>query len=559
MGTERFCVGLTLALLAGGCAVGPNYRTPETAKPAGWSGLRPGATATQPTSGPAMSDAGPTTQEADLATWWKWLNDPILDALIAQAVESNLDLHVATARVLQARAQLDVTAAGFWPLVNVTGSYAYTGSSLNNTPKTTKPGNSLRNLLPSITAIPGIPGSGQPTVNVTPRSFTAGGGRHAGLVVQPGGLNIPNGPTSPAVALNPPALPSPQVLRQQNFFQAGFDATWELDVFGGIRRSIEAADDDLAASEETRRDVLVTLLSEVALDYVQLRGSQRRLTIAYENIDAQRDAVDLTESRYKAGFTNQLDVAQARAQLASTQSQVPLLETSIRQSIYQLSILLALPPGALVDELDKETPIPTTPPEVPMGLPSDLLRRRPDVRTAERQLAAQTARIGVATADLYPAFSLTGLVGPQITNIDHFFEGKSIAWSVGPSATWPIFDAGRIRANIRVQDALTEQALATYEKTVLTAFQDVENSLVAYVNEKVRHHSLSDAVAANQLAADLSTELYSRGLTAFLNVLVSLQALYASEDQLVQSETTTVTNLIALYKALGGGWEAPEQ
>jgi outer membrane protein, multidrug efflux system len=329
-------------------------------------------------------------------------------------------------------------------------------------------------------------------------------------------------------------------------------------VFGGIRRSIEAADDDLAASEESRRDVLVTLLSEVASNYVQLRGSQRRLTIAYDNIAAQRDAVDLTESRYKAGFTNELDVAQARAQLASTQSQVPLLESAIRQSIYQLSVLLALPPGALVDELDKEAPIPATPPEVPLGLPSDLLRRRPDVRTAERQLAAQTARIGVATADLYPVFSLTGTFGPQVTNFDHILDGKSLAWSVGPSASWPVFDAGRIRANIRVQDALAEQALAIYERTLLTAFQDVESALVAYVNEKVRHQSLSDAVAANQLATDLSTELYSRGLTAFLNVLVSQQALYASEDQLVLSETSTVTDLIALYKALGGGWEVPE-
>ena len=558
MDRRHVCVGLILALIPGGCAVGPDYHTPETAKPAGWSGLRPGATATQPSSMPADLRVELTTQQGDLATWWKWLKDPALDSLIERAIESNLNLRIATARVVQSRAQLDVTAAAFWPQVNVNGSYTYSGSSLNNTPKTTHPGNSLRNFLPSITAVPGVPGGGTPTVTATPQRFTAGGGQNAGLVVQPGGISVPGGPTSPVVTVNP-GTRTPQTLRQQNFFQAGFDATWELDIFGGIRRSIEAADDDVAASEETRRDVLVTLLSEVAADYVQLRGSQRRLAIAYENIEAQRDSVELTQSRYKAGFTNELDVAQAQAQLASTQSQVPLLESSIRQSIYQLSVLLGLPPGALVDELDREAPIPATPPEVPLGLPSDLLRRRPDIRTAERQLAAQTARIGVATADLFPVFSLTGSVGPQVTNIDHLLDAKSLAWSVGPGASWPVFDAGRIRANIRVQNALQEQALATYEKTVLTAFQDVESSLVAYVNEKVRHHSLSSAVAANQLATDLSNELYSRGLTAFLNVLVSQQALYASEDQLVQSETLAVTDLISLYKALGGGWEVPEE
>jgi outer membrane protein, multidrug efflux system len=555
MGTGRFCSSVALALAACGCAVGPDYRTPETKSPGHWSGMKPGATATQPTSMPANQRVELTTQQADLATWWKWLKDPVLDSLIERSVGSNLDLRIATARVVQSRAQRDVTAAGFWPLVNVTGSYTYSGSSLNAAPKTTSPGNSLRNLLPSITALPGAPG-GTPTVTATPQRFTAGGGQRVGLAVQPGGVSIPGGPTSPVVNLTP-GTRTPQVLRQQNFFQAGFDASWELDIFGGIRRSIEAADDDLAASEESRRDVLVTLLSEVALNYVQLRGSQRRLVIAYENIAAQRDSVDLTQSRYKAGFTNQLDVAQAQAQLATTQSQVPLLESAIRQSIYQLSVLLGLPPGALVEELDKEAPIPATPPEIPMGLPSDLLRRRPDVRTAERQLAAQTARIGVATADLYPVFSLTGSFGPQTRNINHLLDEKSLAWAVGPSASWPIFDAGRIRANIRVQDALTEQALATYEKAVLTAFQDVETSLVAYVNEKVRHGTLSDAVDASQQATDLSNELYSRGLTAFLNVLVSQQALYASEDQFVQSETTAVTNLISLYKALGGGWEVP--
>ena len=249
----------------------------------------------------------------------------------------------------------------------------------------------------------------------------------------------------------------------------------------------------------------------MALNYVQLRGSQRRLAIANENIAAQQDSVDLTQARYKAGFTNELDVSQARAQLASTQSQVPLLVSAIRQSIYQLSVLLGEPPDALVAELELVAPIPATPPDLPLGVPSDLLRRRPDIRVAERQLAGATARIGVAMADLFPKFSLTGSFGTQVSDMRHFLDAKSLTWSIGPAVSWPVFDAGRIRANIAVQNAVQEQALATYEKTVLTAFQDVEVALVSYTNEKVRHESIAEAVAANQRATDLSNELYSRG------------------------------------------------
>jgi multidrug efflux system outer membrane protein len=562
MDTKRVWVGLVLMVATGGCLVGPNYRTPQTQASAGWSGLKPGAAATQPTS-------GPTTQPAELGAWWKALNDPTLDELMARAIESNLDLRLATARVREARAQRDVTAAGFWPLINVSGGYSYSGSSQNAGPKTTTP-KASRGGLPTVTLQPGT-GGGPPDVTVTPARigpFPLGGSRAPSLTLQPGAASTANGVGSPSATISPSgssgsggtsgASTGAGVSRQLNLFQAGFDATWELDIFGGVRRSIEAADADIAASEESRRDVLVTLLSEVALNYVQLRGSQRRLAIACENIAAQQDTVELTQTRYNAGFTNELDVSQAQAQLATTQSQVPLLETSIRQAIYQLSVLLGQPPDALVAELEQESPIPTTPPDVPVGLPSELLRRRPDIRTAERQLAAATARIGEALADLFPKFSLTGSFGTQTRDIRHFLDAKSLTWSIGPAVSWPIFDAGAIRANIRVQNARQEEALATYEQTVLTAFQDVENSLVAYINEQVRHRALAEAVAANQRSTDLSNELYGRGLAAFLNVLVSEQALYASQDQLVQSETTAVTNLIGLYKALGGGWEVSE-
>jgi NodT family efflux transporter outer membrane factor (OMF) lipoprotein len=566
--TRRFWVGPVLAAIAGGCAVGPNYRTPEISTPDNWSGLKSGAAATQPSAS--------TTQPADLSTWWQELHDPGLDELITAAVESNLDLRLATARVREARATRDVTAAPLWPQINLDGSYNYRGSSENagpavNTAKSRVSG------LPTISVQPGAGGVGPPDITVSPARagpMQLGGSRAPSLTLVPGTFSTANGTGVPTAVLSPPgsagsngpggsssasgASSGVRVSRQLNLFQLGFDATWELDIFGGVRRAVEAADADVAAAEETRRDVLVTLLSEVALNYVQLRGAQRRLTIASENIAAQQDTLELTRVRFQAGFTNELDVTQAQAQLATTQSQVPLLQTAIRQAIYQLSVLVGQPPGALVAELEQAAPIPSTPPDVPIGLPSDLLRRRPDIRVAERQLASATAQIGVATADLFPKFSLTGSFGTQTSNFRHFLDAKSLFWSIGPAVSWPIGDAGRIRANIAVQNARQEEALDTYEKTVLTAFQDVESALIAYENEKARHQALIGAVASNQKSTDLSNELYSRGLTAFLNVLVSQQALYVSQDQLVQSETAALTDLIALYKALGGGWEGAE-
>jgi multidrug efflux system outer membrane protein len=569
MNERRVWAGLVLAIMVGGCAVGPNYRPPATPAPADWDALRPGATSTQPASAPTSA---PTTRPADLAAWWKNLNDPLLDALVARALASNLDLRLAEARVREARAQRDIVAAPWWPQLSLTGDYSYSGGSLNTGPKVKSSKTASKLGPPTITLAPGT-GGGPPTVAAVPARIgpiPLGGSHAPSLVIQPGTVSNTGGVSSPSAAIVPPGGSSSLtglgatgtsgagglVSRQMNLFQAGFDATWELDIFGGIRRAVEAADADLEAAEASRRDVLVTLLSEVALNYVNLRGAQRRLAIAYENIAAQQDTVNLTRQRFEAGFTNELDVAQAESQLATTQSQVPVLETALRQAMYQLSVLLALPPAALVAELEQAAPIPTSPPEIPIGVPADVLRRRPDIRVAERQLASATAQIGVATADLFPKFSLTGSFGTQTRDMRHFLDARSLFWSAGPAVSWPIFQGGAIVANIRVQGARQEQALATYEKTVLTALQDVENALVSYGNEKVRHAVLAEAVRASQKATDLSNELYGRGLTPFLNVLESQRTLYAVQDQLIQSETTAITDLIALYKALGGGWEA---
>ena len=342
---------------------------------------------------------------------------------------------------------------------------------------------------------------------------------------------------------------------EEDLFQAGFDASWEIDVFGGIRRNVEAATADVEAAVEDRRDVLVTLLSEVARNYADLRGDQRRLAIAWDNIHSQEDVVRLTESRYQAGVVSELDVAQAKALLATTRAEVPPLEASVQQSIHQLGVQLGREPGALQSQLETPGPIPPAPPEVPVGLPSDLLRRRPDIRRAERQLAAATARVGVAVADLFPKFSLTGTAGLESISTSDFFNWGSRYWTIGPTMTWPLFAGGRIHANIEVQNAREEQAKGAYELAVLTSLKEVEDALVNYSREQVRRQSLADAVAANQRAVDLSSELYTRGLTPFINVLDAQASLHRSQDDLAQSERTVSTDLVAVYKALGGGWE----
>jgi NodT family efflux transporter outer membrane factor (OMF) lipoprotein len=343
-----------------------------------------------------------------------------------------------------------------------------------------------------------------------------------------------------------------------DLFSFGFDASWELDIFGRVRRSVEAANANLDAAGEDYRDVLVTLLSEVALNYVEVRSFQTRLEIAEANVRVQEDTLKLTQARFNAGLTSGLDVAQAEANLDTTRSAIPTLQIGLKQAMNRLGVLLGQNPGSLSAELSKPMPIPVTPTEVAIGIPADLLRRRPDIRRAERELAAQTARIGVATADLYPRFSLLGSIGLEASDFGSLFELGSRAYSVGPSFQWNIFDAGRIRSNIVIQDARQEQALIRYESAVLTALEDVENALVAYAREQVRRQSLLKAVDASQRAVKLAETLYIQGLSDFQNVLDAQRSLFNLQDQLAESEGAVTSNLISLYKALGGGWEVPD-
>ncbi len=343
--------------------------------------------------------------------------------------------------------------------------------------------------------------------------------------------------------------------KARNLFQDGLDATWELDFFGGVRRGIEAADANVEAAVEDGRDSVVTLTAEVALNYIELRGLQQQIAVAQKNIEAERQTADITHRRFDVGFASRLDTANADAQVATTQSQIPSLQASAQQTIYGLSVLLGLEPAALQAELTPQGEIPPTPPVVPVGLPSDLLQRRPDIRRAEAQLHSATAQIGVATADLFPKFSLTGSGGQQGLSVGSLGSLASRFWSAGPSVTLPIFNAGKIRANIRQQNAVQQQALLAYQQTVLTSLQDVENALIAYAKEQQHRAALSAAVSANHTAVDLSMRLYTSGQGDFLNVLTAQRDLYSNEDALVQSDRAIDTDLVALYKALGGGWE----
>jgi outer membrane protein, multidrug efflux system len=342
----------------------------------------------------------------------------------------------------------------------------------------------------------------------------------------------------------------------QNLFQAGFDAVWELDVFGGLRRNVESAGANVQAAIEGIRDAQVSLVAEVALNYIQLRGFQQEIVIAQKNLKAQQHNAEITHKRLNVGFASALDVANADASVATTESQIPVFETSAQQSIYALSVLLARPPADLLERLSPTANLPRVPAEVPVGLPSDLLRRRPDIHQAEAQLHAATAQIGFAVAELFPQFSLTGSVNWQSNLLRTWWTEASRSFGFGPSVSWQIFQGGAIVSNIRVQKALRDQAFITYQKTVLAAFQDVENALIAFAKEQQHRQALHDAVVANRKAVDLSLQLYTEGQIDFLNVLIAQESLYASENALVQSETSIVTDLIALYKALGGGWES---
>ena len=339
-------------------------------------------------------------------------------------------------------------------------------------------------------------------------------------------------------------------------WSTGFDMSWELDMFGRIRRSIEAADADLGVAGENYRDSLVSLYSEVARHYVNVRLAQQQLAISRANQSAQERSQQIAKDRFDAGAAPELDLAQAKANLADTLSEIPTQRASLQSALNRLCVLLGLAPGSLDSEFSTEAGIPTAPANVALGIPANLLRQRPDLRSAERQLAAQIARIGVAKADLYPQFSLSGSLSLDAADAATVFNAGSRTYSFGPSFRWNVFRAGQIRNNIRAADARAQQALAGYERTLLLALEEVENALVGLTREQERRDALKVSVASTRRSVELAGELYRAGQTDFQNLLDSQRSLLSAENRLAVSEATVAINLITLFKALGGGWNS---
>lgn len=487
------CLPVTVLLLLGGCTLGPNFQAPAGLSSSSWFG---GPREKVP---PAQSV--PVAEPID-PEWWKLFKDPQLTALERRVAAENLDVRVAATRVAESRAQLGIVRSAQFPDLNANASYTREKSSNE-----------------------GVFANSPNALGANGASGNNVGGIRGGK------------------------------LSAFDVFQGGFDASWEPDLFGRVRRSVESATASVQASEEDQRAVLLTSLAEVARDYIDLRGAQRQLQIARDNVGIAQQSLQLTQQRAAGGVTTDLDVANASAQLRSTLAEIPALEQREAALINALSLLLGQPPNALRTELATAKPIPPVPPRVPVGFPSELARRRPDIQQAEAQLHAATADIGVAKANFYPSVTLTGSVGLQALQFVHVFDLNALQYAVGPGITIPIFQGGRLRSTLQLREAQQQEAAVSYQKTVLSAWHDVDNALTAYQSEQARRNELIQAVAQNRRALGLAQSRYQQGVTDFLQVLDTQRSLLQTEQQLAASTTNVSTNLVALYKALGGGWE----
>ena len=345
---------------------------------------------------------------------------------------------------------------------------------------------------------------------------------------------------------------------QFGIYDLNVGLAWEIDVFGRLRRQAESARASLEASIEDYRDILVILMADVVSTYVDVRTLQLRLAYAMDNVEAQKSTLQLTQDRFDAGLTSLRDVTQAQSNLANTEATIPALEASLEAAVNRLAVLLGQPPGEVDYLLDDPAEIPHPDESIVMGIPADILRRRPDIRGAERRLAAQTAQIGVATADLYPTFTLSGLIGLESTSSGSLFESDSLTWSILPGIRWPWFTGGRVQNQIRAEKARTQQVADFYQQTVLLALQEVETALVAWQREKIRRDRLVEAVDATERTVELVNTQYLSGLTDFQSYLDAQRSLLEQQDNLAISEGLVVQNLIALNRALGGGWTLPD-
>jgi len=448
--------------LLGGCAVGPDYEQPALHVPGEWSN----------------ADSHNIHRSAQLSQWWTRLSDPLLNVLVLQAVEANLPVEMAKARVREARALLREETANLPPAGNGVGSAR--------------------------------------------RSRT------------PADVEIP--------------------ARTSSEYRAGFDASWELDLFGRHRRNIEGAQYGLNAAEEDLRNTMLMLIGDVALNYSLARAYQARGELARRAARSQRESATLTRSKYESGTATTADVANADALAATTEADVPSFEIVAAQAVHRLGVLLGQPPSALIAQMRNGRPIPQPKLPLPVGIPADVLLTRPDVRMAERQLAQATARIGAAEAARYPSVTLTGNIATEALNIDDLANKSSLAWAIGPTLTVPILRAGQLKALADAARARRDASFANYQQLVLTAMEDVENAIVSLSQQRIRSGKLSSAVASYRTAANAARTQFESGSATYLELLDAQRALYAAESNLIDSRLATVSAYIALNKALGGGW-----
>lgn len=420
-----------------------------------------------------------------------------MTSLIERSAASNLDLRAAVLRITESRAQREVAGSAFLP--SVSANAYFTRQRISDTTTTGAVFNRLGNV-----SIPGLPR-----------------------------INVPN--------------PS-------NQFQLGASALWEIDLFGRVRRSVEAANADLQASVEDHHAVFVSLAADVATNYIQLRGAQLRKEVTEQSLATQQELYDLTQQRQAVGLTTALDVANAGAQLESTRALVPQLEREVTQDINQLSLLMGREPDALRSELETARAVPPVPPSLPIGLPADLARRRPDIRESEARLHAATSRIGMAVGDLFPRLTLNAAGGLQSQSGSDLLKWASRFGSIGPSFEMPLFDGSRW-ATVRLQNVRAQEAALDYQRTVLSALHEVENALAAYRSDRERAVSLAAAVAQSRDALGLARDRYSSGVANFIDVLDAERTLQQNQLELAANTAAVSTDLVALYRALGGGWE----
>ncbi|GBR10410.1 efflux transporter outer membrane subunit [Acetobacter oeni] len=491
-------VSLLLTVVAlSACSVGPKYHKPKL-----WS---PSDYATTPTDARQFSSA---TEEAPDPSWWDIFHDPELSHLENLIASQNLDVQRATEQLAESRAQMRVSGAGRFPTLDASGSYSRNQYSSK----------SLQYILGSI-------------------GKSSGAGGFGSVLSQAAGT---------------------ATIPELNTWTDNIDASYEIDLWGRISSAYRQAKAEMQASREVRRGILIARQADMARDYMMLRGDQERLRIAQENRATQASTLGLTESRHRSGLVSDVDVQSARAQVADSDARIAQLEQVIEQQMNAIALLLGEVPRALNSELVKAAAIPVTPPRVPIGVPSQLAQRRPDVREAEARLHSAVAGVAEATAEFYPKVTIDAGFGVQSLSFRDFWAWSARAWNVGPRITLPIFQGGRLTGNLQLTKAEQREAAVVYRSTVLGAWRDVDNALIAYRDEQNRHDGLLTSVDAHKQSLVLALEQYRHGLTNYLNVLSAQAGLESSELDLASSTTTLASDVAQLYNALGGGWETAD-